>query len=116
MTGDMASSINAAPMPIQHLELKRPSSPLTITMMSPVTKIILELVQLLHWYKLTINTPIPGGEAVMKSTTNMTQLLHLQCTYDVNADTILLVNHMDCIVKNAQYNISSVMTLTDSSC
>ncbi|KAJ3600916.1 hypothetical protein NHX12_031889 [Muraenolepis orangiensis] len=42
-------------------------------------------------YKLT---PHPGREAVMKSTSNKTQLSRLLCTYDLTADKILLVNHI----------------------
>lgn len=56
-------------------------------------------------YKPTINT---GREAVMKSISNKTQLSRLLCTYDLTADKILLVNHMDCIVKHEEADVTLV--------
>ena len=56
-------------------------------------------------YKLTINTPLPRREAVMKSTSNKKQLARLLCTYDFNANKILLVNNMDCITNHEEADI-----------
>ncbi|KAJ3599228.1 hypothetical protein NHX12_033191 [Muraenolepis orangiensis] len=60
-------------------------------------------------YELTLNTPLPGREAVMKSTSNKTQLSCLLCTYDLTADKILLVNHMDRMVKHEEATLISYM-------
>ncbi|KAJ3615046.1 hypothetical protein NHX12_018614 [Muraenolepis orangiensis] len=65
-------------------------------------------------YKLTLNTPLPGREAVMKSTSNKTQLLRLLCTYDLITDKILLVNHMDRIVKHEEADITLISYMLEA--
>ncbi|KAJ3588526.1 hypothetical protein NHX12_012118 [Muraenolepis orangiensis] len=89
-------------------------------MMSPVPKIVRgedeqELVHLNNGcVELTLNTPLPGREAVMKSTSNKTQLSRLLCTYDFTADKILLVNHMDCIVKYEEADITLISYMLEA--
>ncbi|KAJ3587369.1 hypothetical protein NHX12_010967 [Muraenolepis orangiensis] len=50
----------------------------------------------------------------MKSTSNKTQLLRLLCTYDLTADKILLVNHMDRIVKHEEADVTLISNMLEA--
>ena len=59
-------------------------------------------------YKLTVNSPLPCREAVMKSTSTKTQLSCLLCTFDLTTNNVLFVNHTDCIGKHEVADITLI--------
>ena len=59
-------------------------------------------------YKLSVNTPLPCREAVMKSTSTKTKLSRLLGTFYLTSNNILFVNHTDCILKHEEADITLI--------